>query len=242
MIAGSWQERWQAIVDKLRIVGNPDQEKQLLDELSRATSPIVVGFVNAHAMNSVVADRKFFDALSGADILLRDGSGMAMLYRHLGFPPGLNMNGTDLIPKIISTFSRRRVALWGTQEPFLALASARCVEEFRAQVVSLHHGFDAPECYVRMMMETKPDLIVLGMGMPKQELVAASVRSIGLPVVVVCGGAILDFLGGKVTRAPVYIRKIGIEWLYRLLLEPKRLFKRYVMGNPAFLLRLLLWR
>ncbi|MEX5624238.1 WecB/TagA/CpsF family glycosyltransferase, partial [Pseudomonas syringae] len=59
---------------------------------------------------------------------------------------------------------------------------------------------------------------------------------------IVCGGAILDFLGGKASRAPQWLRHLGGEWAYRLLREPKRLFMRYVVGNPLFLLRTLLCR
>jgi len=90
--------------------------------------------------------------------------------------------------------------------------------------------------------EQQPELIVLGMGMPKQEAVAAELAVTGGPCLIVCGGAILDFLGGKVSRAPEWLRRLGGEWLYRLLREPKRLFMRYVVGNPLFLLRTLLYR
>jgi Teichoic acid biosynthesis proteins len=58
----------------------------------------------------------------------------------------------------------------------------------------------------------------------------------------VCGGAILDFLGGKVSRAPEWLRRLGGEWLYRLLREPKRLFIALCVGNPLFLVRTLLFR
>ena len=59
------------------------------------------------------------------------------------------------------------------------------------------------------------------------------------PCLIVCGGAILDFLGGKVSRAPAWLRRLGGEWIFRLVKEPKRLFMRYVVGNPAFLIRTL---
>jgi len=238
----SWQDRWQAVIHKLRIVLDQEEEQQLLVELAQSSSAKVVGFVNAHAMNSIAENTGFFDALMKADVLLRDGSGMALLYRYRGLVHGNNMNGTDLIPKIIAAFKGRRVAFWGTEEPYLTAAAERSAETFGVQVASCHHGFEEPERYLQLANEIRPDLIVLGMGMPKQERVAALIREAGLPVVVVCGGAILDFLGKKVQRAPQWIRKLGFEWLYRLLLEPKRLFKRYVIGNPAFMLRLALWR
>lgn len=238
----AWRDRWRAVVDKLRIVYDQEGERRLLAELSRSPSTAVVGFVNAHAMNTIAGNAEFYDALLAADILLRDGSGMALLYRTRGMVPGMNMNGTDLIPKMLAAFKGRRVAFWGTAEPYLAAAAERSAEIYGVQIASFHHGFEEPGHYLQLAEQTGPELIVLGMGMPKQEKVAALIRGAGLPVVVVCGGAILDFLGGKVSRAPRWMRKLGLEWLYRLLLEPKRLFNRYVVGNPLFVLRLAMWR
>jgi exopolysaccharide biosynthesis WecB/TagA/CpsF family protein len=91
----------------------------------------------------------------------------------------------------------------------------------------------------------KPELIVLGMGIPKQECLARELILTGNPKcspLVVCGGAILEFLGAKVPRAPEWMRRSGAEWLYRLSHEPARLCRRYLLGNPAFILRLLAWR
>jgi exopolysaccharide biosynthesis WecB/TagA/CpsF family protein len=77
--------------------------------------------------------------------------------------------------------------------------------------------------------------------MPRQEQVAVLLRAaLGYPCLIVCGGAILDFLGGKTSRAPVWLRRTGLEWAYRLALEPRRLFSRYVLGNPLFVSRALM--
>lgn len=233
----AWQERWRAIVQKLHVVTDLSDEQRLIDALSVPSSPTVLGFVNAHAMNLVVGNEHYYQALSSADVLLRDGSGMSILFRRLGFEPGLNMNGTDFIPKLLAAFKGRRVAFWGTQEPFLADAVCQSQKCFDIDVVSAHHGFDDVDAYIMRAQQFQPELIVLGMGMPKQEAVAARIAASGSPCLIVCGGAILDFLGGKVSRAPQWVRRIGIEWLYRLMLEPGRLFHRYVVGNPIFLLR-----
>lgn len=236
MNAANWRGRWRIILDRIRDVADAAGEAALLDELSRANSPVVVGFVNAHAMNLLAGDARFFEALNGADILLRDGSGMALLYRCLGWAPGRNMNGTDFIPKLLAAFRGRRVALWGAQDPALAAAAERCRKDFGVELVSVRDGFRPVAGYLDAVAPA-PELIVLGMGMPKQEQVAAALRAAGRPAVIVCGGAILDFLGGKVSRAPAWLRAVGCEWLYRLWLEPRRLFRRYILGNPAFLLR-----
>jgi exopolysaccharide biosynthesis WecB/TagA/CpsF family protein len=233
-----WRARWGLITSAVRMVHSPPEEQSLLRELAASDSVCALGFVNAHALNLVAGDRRFFDALSGADILLRDGSGMAMLYRRHGRAPGLNMNGTDFIPKILAQFAGRRVAIWGSREPFLDVAAARCEADFGVKVVSREHGFHDDSFYAKLAAKLGPDLIILGMGMPRQERLAHALRSaVFQPSLIVCAGAIIDFLGGKVPRAPRWMRALGIEWTYRLLREPQRLFNRYVIGNLVFLSR-----
>ncbi|MEN5215253.1 WecB/TagA/CpsF family glycosyltransferase [Pseudomonas pudica] len=237
-----WQKRWNTLVGKLEVVADATAAQRLLDRLTAPQAPTVLGFVNAHAMNLVVRDGACHQALSAADVLLRDGSGMAILYRRLGLEPGLNMNGTDFIPRLLAAYRGRRVAFWGTRQPYLDQAVQRSATRFGVVPVSVHDGFASVDTYLQLASKLQPELIVLGMGMPRQEVVAARLAATGAPCLIVCGGAILDFLGGKVSRAPVWLRRLGGEWLYRLLREPKRLFMRYVVGNPLFLLRTLLYR
>lgn len=237
-----WQQRWAGIIDKLEAVADEAAAQRLLDRLAAVQTPTVLGFVNAHAMNLVVRDGAYAQALSAADVLLRDGAGMAMLYRQLGLEPGLNMNGTDFIPRLMAAYRGRRVAFWGTRQPYLDQAAQRSASLFGVVPVSVHDGFVSLETYLQLAREQQPELIVLGMGMPRQEAVAAQLAATGEPCLIVCGGAILDFLGGKVSRAPLWLRRVGGEWLYRLSREPKRLFMRYVVGNPLFLLRARLYR
>jgi N-acetylglucosaminyldiphosphoundecaprenol N-acetyl-beta-D-mannosaminyltransferase len=239
--AEDWQPRWRQLVDGLVRVDSTDREEQLLDSLSRTGKPLVLAFVNAHAMNSAAASRAFFEAVTSADLLLRDGSGMAILLRLLGLPVGRNLNGTDLIPRILRRYAGRPIALFGTQDPYLARAGdvVRSRLAPGCTCVTAHGFLDTPS-YVRLALAHRPGLIVLGMGMPRQEDVARALRgALDFPCLIVCGGAIIDFLGGKIARAPGWMRGLGLEWLFRLAVEPKRLFKRYVIGNPLFIARAL---
>ncbi|CAM4063496.1 UDP-N-acetyl-D-mannosaminuronic acid transferase [Pseudomonas reidholzensis] len=238
----AWQQRWKALIEKLQVVTDAADQQRLVTTLAAPDRPTVLGFVNAHAMNLVVSDTAYHQALSAADVLLRDGAGMKILFRRVGLEPGLNMNGTDFIPALLAAFKGRHVAFWGTEEPYLSQAAQHCQARFGVQVVSTLHGFADVDHYLALDRELQPALIILGMGMPRQEAIAARLAAAGRPCLVVCGGAIIDFLGGKVTRAPRWLRRVGGEWVYRLLKEPKRLFKRYVIGNPMFLLRTLLCR
>lgn len=241
--AGSrgWRPRWQELVKGVVRVHSARGEALLLETLAAPTESRVLAFVNAHAMNSAASSPDFFDAVMSADLVLRDGIGMAILLRLLHQAPGLNLNGTDLIPKILRCYAGKRIALFGTQEPFLE--AARSVVATRLAPGSdciTADGFLDTAAYVRLATEQRPSVILLGMGMPRQEEVAAVLRAaLAYPCLIICGGAIIDFLGGKTSRAPGWMRASGLEWLYRLALEPKRLFKRYVLGNPLFIARAL---
>lgn len=238
----SWQPRWQQLAGAVQRVHSARGEALLLDSLASTGQPRVLAFVNAHAMNSAATSTTFFDAVMAADVLLRDGSGMAILLRLLGLKPGLNLNGTDLIPKILRRHAGRPIALFGTEDPYLARAQEKVISELAPGSTCVSaHGFLETAHYVRLAAAHRPALIVLGMGMPRQEEVAGTLRAaLGHPCLIVCGGAIIDFLGGKTSRAPAWLRALGLEWAFRLALEPRRLFRRYVIGNPLFLARALM--
>jgi exopolysaccharide biosynthesis WecB/TagA/CpsF family protein len=227
-------------VQRIERVPTEAATEDMLLRLSQQQRPTMLGFVNAHAMNSVAGAADFYEALVSADTLLRDGSGMATLFSLLGMPPGCNLNGTDFIPRLITQFNGRSMALLGTREPSLSRAASAVAQLAPASQLTLAHGFLPADDYVCLMQAQPCALIVLGMGMPRQELVARSLRAqLDYPCLIVCGGAIIDFLGGKTARAPVWMRRLGLEWVYRLVQEPGRLFRRYVLGNPLFLARAL---
>lgn len=239
--AGPWAERWRALLHKILRVPNEATDAELLRQLSRPTRPTVLAFVNAHAMNSAVHDAEFFEALMSIDTLLRDGSGMSTLFKTLSMAPGQNLNGTDFIPRLIHQFKGRAIALVGTQEPYLTRAVGAIQHKLaQGTGTAKANGFMPPSYYLALVRAHQSELIVLGMGMPKQEEVACALRAeLTHPCLIVCGGAIIDFLGERMPRAPVWMRRLGLEWVYRLAHEPVRLFRRYVVGNPLFLLRTL---
>lgn len=236
-----WRLRWALLLQKIERVQNPAEGQALLAELSQPRVPTVLAFANAHAMNSMAVSAPFFEAMRSADRVLRDGSGMATLFKLLRMEPGLNLNGTDLIPRLLRAYDGRCIALFGTREPWLEKAGQRVREELAPHSPLIHaNGFLDAGTYCLLATTHRPALIVLGMGMPRQEEVAAHLRHVlDFPCLIVCGGAIIDFLGGKTPRAPLWMRRAGLEWVFRLALEPRRLFQRYVIGNPLFLTRAL---
>ena len=227
-----------ALIGRIRIARDEAEKASLIRELADHSSPRVLAFLNQHAVNLAWDVRELRSDLVAADILLRDGVGVKTVLRWMGREPGLNLNGTDLIPEILASYRGRTVALYGTSSPWLEAAAAT-VQKSGVEVVTMLDGFHSDVIYLADARESRPDLIVLGMGMPKQERVARLLRAhLDEPAMIVCGGAVLDFFGGRVPRAPIWVRRADLEWLFRLVHEPTRLWGRYGPGGVRFLLRM----
>lgn len=194
----------------------------------------VVSFMNAHAYTMADASSEFESCLLDANLLFRDGIGAKLLLKHYGKAPGYNSNGTDLIPLILSNCIGKEVCFIGTESPYIDKAAETCKVN-GINVKAYIDGFQSTETMFEFVNQEKPEILVLGMGMPKQEKFAKHLQQYYQgQLLVVNGGAIFDFIADRFVRAPAIFRRFGIEWLYRLLNEPIRLFQRYVIGIPKF--------
>ncbi len=197
-------------------------------------------FANAHALNSAWTDVEVRAAFNRADVVVNDGIGIELYGRIARSPFGENLNGSDLVPRLFASVPegrRLRVYLFGA-EPGRALAAKAHIEARypRVEVVGVRDGFDHADV-VSDINASRADLLLVGMGNPLQEKWIDAHRGaleVGLAMGV---GALLDFLSGEVRRAPRLVQRMRVEWLFRLAREPRRMFGRYVLGNPAFLLR-----
>jgi exopolysaccharide biosynthesis WecB/TagA/CpsF family protein len=224
------------LVEKIRICQTVDEKLFLIQELNHIDNSTVVSFANAHAFNMAHETSLFEQYLVQSDYLLRDGVGVSILYKLLGRPAGLNLNGTDLIYEILENADRdRRVALYGTESPWLDQAAAS-IKRMGFSDIATMNGFEEEALYIDHAQSYKPDIIILAMGMPKQERLSIVLKNElrDCCSLVINGGAILDFIAERHPRAPEAFQKFGIEWLYRLYREPKRLWKRN-LGSLTFL-------
>ncbi|MGO9370959.1 MAG: WecB/TagA/CpsF family glycosyltransferase [Syntrophobacteraceae bacterium] len=224
------------LIQHFTLIQNAHEKRTWMEGLTKPDKPFIVSFLNAHAFTLAWKDETFISCLLASDCLFRDGVGISFLLRLLGLKPGINMNGSDVTPEIICAFRGKNIVLYGTQEPWLAKA-ARVVEDMGGKVVLKMDGFQPPASYVEAMAQTDAALVILAMGMPKQENVSISLaKRFDRPIVIVNGGAILDFLAGRYPRAPLILRRLRLEWLFRLIQEPHRLARRYILGGALFLL------
>ncbi len=226
------------IIDRISIFENERTAISFLNELLLKNKPCILSFINAHAFNLCLKDSDFAQALIHSDLLLRDGYGMELLFKSIGKSPGINLNGTDFIPLLVSSFLEKKIALIGTNNPYLT-DTAITLSNLGHQVVVKENGFLPLASYLPVLKLKEPEIIILGMGMPIQEKLSMLLKAnLNHPCIIINGGAIIDFYGKRFTRAPLWMRDMNIEWVYRLLLEPKRLGYRYIVGNYVFLARM----
>jgi len=217
---------------------------RLIDAHYERGERVAVAFANAHTLNVAARRPDFRKALQNA-LVLNDGIGVDIASRILygsSFPE--NLNGTDFGPNYLRhTKHRFRIFLLGatpgTAECAARRLSALCPQH---QIVGCHHGhFDADNVseIVDLIRGAEANVILVAMGNPRQELfiddhLAATGCLLGIGV-----GALFDFLAGNIPRAMLWVRRWRLEWVYRLIQEPRRLAGRYLVGIPLFLMRIL---
>jgi N-acetylglucosaminyldiphosphoundecaprenol N-acetyl-beta-D-mannosaminyltransferase len=186
------------------------------------------------------------EAYARASLSLADGMPLIWASRLLGTPLPEKVSGSDIVSPLLERAADRgwRVYLLGGAPGVAAQARDRLLQRLPAlQVV----GVDAPridideppeerEPVLERIRAAQPQLVLVGLGAPKQEIWIDQVRSTLRPAVLLGVGASLDFLAGTLPRAPRWMSESGLEWLYRLGREPGRLWRRYLLRDPRFLL------
>lgn len=210
--------------------------------MAEARECVTVNFVNAHCINVALRDRSYLRALNSADYLLPDGSGIAAAARLAGEPIGENLNGTDLFPEICRHAARRgqSVFLLGGKPGIATLAAAAmCAAHPALRIAGTRHGYWSDSEEDGLIAEINASgaaILLVGLGVPLQEEWVRRVRHRLSARVVMGVGGLFDYYSGAIPRAPLLMRRAGCEWIWRLLQEPRRLFSRYILGNPLFLL------
>jgi exopolysaccharide biosynthesis WecB/TagA/CpsF family protein len=213
----------------------------LLEHAIQSKGHMKLAFCNAHTANIAWSDETVRKTLKEF-VVFADGIGVDIAARLLyGSAFTANLNGTDLVPAILTTSNSLRVAMIGGQvgiaEKAVGKLQAALPQHIFAPVL---HGFTAEanqQTFLETLKQSPVDILLVAMGNPKQEQwIEANVTSEHATIAIGVG-ALFDFLADEVVRAPVWIQRARLEWLFRLAQEPKRLFRRYVLGNPLFLAR-----
>ncbi len=206
-----------------------------------------VMYVNAHVVNQARVTPGLGEALRGADLVYCDGYGVRLAARALKRPVPHRMTSTDWIWGLASLceLASHPLYLLGSEPPRAREAAAHLRRLYpRLDVVGAHHGFfelDSPhnERVIEDINAHRPRIVLVGMGTPKQELWADRYADRLDGAVVWTVGALFDYVSGRTPRAPRWLADNGLEWIFRLAIDPQRMGRRYLLGNPVFLKRVL---
>jgi exopolysaccharide biosynthesis WecB/TagA/CpsF family protein len=201
-------------------------------------------FVNADCLNIAYRHWKYRQALAQADQVFADGSGIRVACRLLKEKLLGNVNGTDLFPKLCERLADTHLSIYLLgAKPGIAQTTATVMQQRYAglKIAGTQHGYfklEETTQVIEQINQSGAAILLLAMGAPRQELWLAEHRAHLNPAVCIGVGGLFDFYSGRIPRAPVWMREIGLEWVWRLLQEPTRMWKRYLIGNPLFLYRI----
>lgn len=209
--------------------------------------PRAAGYLNAHTVNlGLRRGSRLGPALKALDLLYPDGMSVVRSARSKGFPASERVSAADFFLRFCwaAAARNRSLALVGGS-PGLANRCAGHLEEIvpGLRIPFSHHGYlpkDSVEraAVAERLAESNPGIVLLGMGSPAQEEFAAELRDRYRLATVWCVGALFEYYTPGVRRhAPLWMRRHGLEWVFRLSQEPLRLGRRYLLGNVEFLLR-----
>ncbi len=206
-----------------------------------------VMYVNAHVVNRSRVSPRLGDALRRADLVYCDGYGVRLAARALHRDVPHRMTGADWIWDLaaLCELSGLSIYLLGSEPPTAQEAAARLRRFYpRLNVVGAHHGYfeigtPHAERVIEDIVACRPQIVLVGMSTPKQELWADRYADQLGGAVVWTVGALFDYVSGHTPRAPRWLADNGLEWIFRLAIEPRRMWRRYLIGNPVFLSRVL---
>ena len=230
----------------LKVPFHPVDMEGALEEIAGfiiSGRPHQVVTANPEMVMAALKDGELMQILTGAELVVADGIGIVWAARRLGTPLPERVPGVELAAAALSLAAENgyRVYLLGGAPGVAAKAARRLVHRYPGlEVVGVQHGYFTPgeeEEVAARIAAASPHLLLVGLGMGKQEKwIHRHRQSLGVPVSMGVGGS-LDVFAGRVRRAPAWVCRLGLEWFYRLLLQPRRLPR--MLALPKFVLRVL---
>ena len=220
----------------------------LIEDTVRQQRKESVSFINADCLNISCSDQEYREILNQQSLVLPDGVGISIVCRMIGERLVANLNGTDLLPHIckMSAKTGYSIFLLGAAPSVAARMKENLEQEYPGiSICGEQHGyFDEgveTDAVIEKINSCRPNFVLVAFGAPRQEKWIHRYKDRIDANVLLGVGGLFDFYSGDKKRAPLWMRNNGLEWLYRLYLEPGRLWRRYILGNPLFVYRMFRW-
>ena len=229
----------------IKLVGSKDELAKIPD------GKVLINTINAHSYNVARKDELFAEALTEGDYLIPDGMSVvkACKWLHTKSQPKERIAGADLFEFEMNKLNSKggTVMFMGSSEKTLAKIVQQAAKVYPSLKLVTYSPpykpeFNAEEnnAIVNAINTANPDLLWIGMTAPKQEKwIYSHWKELNIHCHVGTIGAVFDFFAGNTKRAPQWWQEHGLEWLYRLIKEPRRMWRRYIIGNTVFLWHML---
>lgn len=186
-------------------------------------------------------DKEFVEVYKNADLVLTDGMPLIWISKLLKTPIKEKVSGSDLFPNVCKLACEKgySIFLLGAADGVASKAAENLMAKYKglkiAGTFSPSYGFESNKNEVQKIVDiinkAKPDILAVGLGAPKQEkFIYKYKEDLKVPISLAIGASI-DFEARNIERAPIWMQKIGMEWFYRFIKEPKRMFKRYFIDD-----------
>lgn len=224
----------------------PQQVFEWISAMTGQDKPRHIVTANAEIIYRAYREREFFDLLDKADLITADGAGVVLAARLLGYSVLQRVTGIDVVENILRLAEEKGWGIYflGARQDVLEKTVLNVLSHHPGvKVAGYSHGYFSQEETAEVVANinrVKPDILLVALGVPKQELfIRRHLRELNVPVSIGVGGT-FDVLADVSPRAPAWMRRCGLEWLYRLWREPRR-YKR-MLALPAFVLAVLVHR
>ncbi|MBQ2897333.1 MAG: WecB/TagA/CpsF family glycosyltransferase [Clostridia bacterium] len=228
------------LFDNFTVADTVEKAIQALD----SKKPFFIVTPNPEIVNIAIQNHEYRDVLNSADIVTPDGIGIVYASKIIGGEIKKRAAGFDIVKGILEKLNEKSgsVYLFGGKPSVAEIAAQKISEEFPAiKIAGFHHGyFDDDAKIINDIKSKKPDLLLVCLGAPKQEMWIYNNKDILNAGIMIGAGGSIDVLSGMTKRAPEIFIKLNLEWFYRLLNEPKRIGR--MAKIPVFLLKVLFKR
>lgn len=237
--------------ERIQILGitiDPLTMKETVDAVEQYVLkkyPLHLMGVNADKINQCHEDEKIKKIVNESGIINADGASVVLASKFLGAPVPERVAGIDLMQNLLELSNKKRYSVYffGAKEEILQDMLKAFKQRYPdLDVVGYRNGYFSPEDEEKIqedIKDRKPDFVFVGITSPKKEYIIQSFMDNGINAVFMGVGGSFDVLSGHIKRAPLWMQKLNLEWLFRVANEPKRLFKRYFVGNISFIRKVL---
>lgn len=219
---------------------NMQQTIDYVEKIIAEGNPTQHVVINASKINLMEDDSKLAQIVNSCPLINADGASVVWAAKRLGIPLKERVTGCDLFQKLMAVSEKKgyKVFLFGAKEEVVTKVKAIYEQQYpNIQIVGYRNGYftekDEPQI-VKQMRDSGADMMFVAFSSPKKEYwVSKYLNEINIPFVMGVGGS-FDIVAGVTKRAPIWFQEHGLEWLYRFVQEPRRMWKRYIIGNARF--------